>query len=239
MGVLLLHGFTGAPPEMRRLGDYLHERGMSVAAPLLRGHGTTESDLNQCKWSDWADDAKLALDQMRSQCDRVYVAGLSMGAMLTLHLAANQQGIDGAISLAPALGTSDPRALLLPFIKYFVHRLPKPPDYFADPSAQNGLWCYEKFPAAATHEVMKFIAQVKDQLPRVMCPLLVVHSTADRSVHPASAKSVYEGVASELKELLTLHTSGHVLTLDSEWRTVADRMVAFIDRISSGQDPAR
>ena len=33
-GCLLIHGFTGSPPEMRLLGDYLHSRGITVAAPL-------------------------------------------------------------------------------------------------------------------------------------------------------------------------------------------------------------
>ena len=41
MGVLLIHGFTGAPTEMRLLGGFLHQNGLTVSAPLLPGHGTT------------------------------------------------------------------------------------------------------------------------------------------------------------------------------------------------------
>ena len=34
-GVLLIHGFTGSPPEMRLVGNYLNQRGCTVSGPLL------------------------------------------------------------------------------------------------------------------------------------------------------------------------------------------------------------
>lgn len=54
-GVLLLHGYTGSPPEMRQIGDDLHARGCTVSAPLLPGHGATPEALNRWRWTDWAD----------------------------------------------------------------------------------------------------------------------------------------------------------------------------------------
>ena len=39
--VLLLHGFTGSPWEVRPLGESLAARGFHVLAPQLPGHGTT------------------------------------------------------------------------------------------------------------------------------------------------------------------------------------------------------
>jgi len=38
-GILLIHGFTGAPPELRMLADYLHDRGgFTVSGIRLSGH---------------------------------------------------------------------------------------------------------------------------------------------------------------------------------------------------------
>ena len=37
-GVLLIHGYTGAPGEMRLLGEFLHSRGYTVLGVLLPGH---------------------------------------------------------------------------------------------------------------------------------------------------------------------------------------------------------
>ena len=53
-GILLLHGFSGTPREMSRLGGYLQQRGLTVSAPLLPGHGSTLDEMNQYKWQDWA-----------------------------------------------------------------------------------------------------------------------------------------------------------------------------------------
>lgn len=35
-GVLLIHGYTGAPGEMRLLGEFLHSRGYTVLGVLDR-----------------------------------------------------------------------------------------------------------------------------------------------------------------------------------------------------------
>ena len=46
-GCLLIHGFTGAPTEMRPLGEYLAENGFSVLGVRLSGHGTRMADLKR------------------------------------------------------------------------------------------------------------------------------------------------------------------------------------------------
>ena len=50
VGALLVHGFTASPTEMRLLGNHLHQRGLTVAAPLLPGHGTNLADLSKQRW---------------------------------------------------------------------------------------------------------------------------------------------------------------------------------------------
>ena len=51
--VLLLHGYTGAPSEMRPLGDYLHALGYTVSCVRLPGHGTSIKDLEATTATDW------------------------------------------------------------------------------------------------------------------------------------------------------------------------------------------
>ena len=53
-GVLLVHGYTGSPAEMRLLGNYLNEKGdYTVLGVRLAGHGTTVEELEQTVWQDW------------------------------------------------------------------------------------------------------------------------------------------------------------------------------------------
>ena len=42
-GVLLVHGLTGAPAEMKFVGKQLHKRGFTVYGPTLPGHCLDET----------------------------------------------------------------------------------------------------------------------------------------------------------------------------------------------------
>ncbi|RYG65174.1 esterase, partial [bacterium] len=55
IGVVLVHGFTGTPYEVRYLGDRLVEAGYTVRGLRLPGHGTSIADLDRTRWEDWAD----------------------------------------------------------------------------------------------------------------------------------------------------------------------------------------
>lgn len=226
--ILLIHGFTGSPAEMRPLGHYLHERDLTVWAPLLPGHGTTAEDLNRQSRQDWYRHAENALVELQTKYQTVFVAGLSLGSLLTLSLAARQLGLGGAIVYSPALKVTDKRAYLLPLLKHLVRQLPQPDDAFTNPEAERLLWSYDTYPTRAAHEVLKLQGETKARLPDVHCPLLVIYSTIDDTIHPDSAQTIIEGVSSGHKELVTLHNSGHVLTLDGEWEEVAEHTYQFI-----------
>ena len=45
VGLWLQHGFSGCPASMRPMAAWLTERGFTVDAPLLPGHGTAWEDL--------------------------------------------------------------------------------------------------------------------------------------------------------------------------------------------------
>ena len=236
LGVLLIHGFTGSPPEMRLIGDYLHARGCTVSAPLLPGHGTTEQDMNRHKWVDWTAHVETALSDLESQCQTVFVGGLSMGALLTLHLAARHPDLSGAVLYSPAVKIASRLIYLSPLLKHVVASRPKSGDSdLTDPQAELRLWSYERNPTHAAHELLKLNARVRRGLPQVKCPLLIVQSTRDRTIKPDSARFTYEHVGTPVKdrELFTLHNSGHCLTVDSEWEFVAQRTHEFLIAHSS------
>ena len=232
VGVLLIHGFTGSSTEMRLVGEYLNQHEITVSAPCLPGHGTTLEELNQCKWSDWSLQIAEEVAILQSRCDTVFIGGLSLGSLLSLYSAANIPDIAGAILYSPAIKVTDPRRHFLPIVKYLIRQIPKPEDNFTDPEAGSRLWTYDAYPVAASHEVMKFIEQVKRCLPQVTCPILIIYSTVDDTIHPDSAQFVYDGVSSTDKEIITLHNSGHVLTLDSEWEQVAEQTYQFIRKFA-------
>ena len=227
---LLVHGFTGSPPEMRLIGDYLYARGMTVHAPLLPGHGTDPADLNRRRWTEFADRVEQAYSELQARSEQVVLAGLSMGALLTLHHAARDPSVPAAVVYSPALRLRNPLSRLLPLLKYVTPAWGKPKSTLTDPQAARHLWSYPTFPTRAGHELLKLQRQVRRDLPLVTCPLLIVHSTRDDQVHPGSPHRVHDRVGSQDKELLLLHNSGHALTVDREWELVAERTYAFIQK---------
>jgi len=228
VGIVLVHGFTGSPTEMRLVGDYLHARGITVCAPCLPGHGTTVADLNRMRWQDWADHVDTVFDELCNRCDVVFVGGGSLGALLSLVLASRRPALAGAVLYSPAIIVFDRRTYLLPILKYVIRQMPKPADHFTDPHASARLWSYAAYPAGAAHEALKLIGQVKRLLPQVTCPLLVMQSTIDQAAHPDSARYICDRVSSTETQLVLLHNSGHVMTLDSEWESVAEHTYEFI-----------
>lgn len=241
-GALLVHGFTGSPPEMRLVGDYLHQHGLTVAAPLLPGHGTSIEDLDRRRWSEWTACVEAAYVDLKARCETVFVAGLSLGALLTLYLAAHHPELPGIVLYSPATWVADRRIYLTPFFKYFIGPQPKGEDDLTDPAARQRLFSYDRNPTFAAHEVLKLTRRVRQLLPQVRCPLLIIHSTGDRAIDPRSAQRTFERAGSADKRLITLHNSGHCLTVDSEWQSVAEETYWFIaDRgspIANRESPA-
>lgn len=228
IGALLIHGYTGSPAEMRPIADYLHARGLTISAPLLPGHGTTPEALNRVAWTDWTASVEQALRQLHDRCGTVTVAGLSLGALLTLYLAANHPALLAAVVYSPPLKVANRLARLVPLGKYLIRLIPKPSPNFTDPDASARTWSYDRYPVVGAHEVGKLIREVSLLLPRVACPLLIVHSSLDKDIRPQSAQFVYDQVGSEDKQLLILENSGHGLTVDSEWQMVAEKTYRFM-----------
>ena len=227
-GILLIHGFTGSPPEMFLVGEYLNERDLTVSAPLLPGHGTTVEDLDTRTWEDWTSHVESGLGDLQKRCETVFVAGLSLGALLALYLAAQHDELAGAIAYSAPMGVTDRRSKLVPIFKKIIPQVTKSEDFMVDPEAKLRNWSYESTPTSATHEFLKFKREVKHLLPSINCPLLIINSSEDPVIRLDSGQYVYVHTSSADKKLIMLHNCGHVITIDSEWELVAEETYKFI-----------
>jgi carboxylesterase len=228
-GALLLHGFTGAPPEVRLIGEYLAEQGLTVLAPRLPGHGTSVEDLARARWTDWTGCAEKALAELRERVDEVFVGGLSMGSLLALHLAAQEPDLRGVLAWSPALQVRTKLIHLAPLLRRLIRSWPKPDSDLVDPEAEGRVFYYDRRPLAAVAELLALQKHVRPRLARVTQPIQLVQSHRDRTVHSTSARQVLDGVGSAHKELLWLHHSGHNILVDGEWVTVARHAWRFVD----------
>lgn len=232
-GCLLIHGFSGSPLEMRQLGDYLAEREITVLGVRLAGHGTTPEDMSKTGWQDWVSSAEEGFEKMQKICKNLFVGGLSMGGAITLHLAANYPDkIKGVITLAGAAKIMDLRLLFLPLIKPFIKYIPIGGDVdLTNPEAINDIWSYDKVPGSCISSLLDFLKVVRKEIPKIRIPILIMQGEKDRTLSPANAQYIYSNVKSEIKELVYLKNSGHVITVDSEKNKVFEKTFQFIKKI--------
>ena len=115
-GVVLIHGFTGAPKEMRQLGNALHKHGLSVLGVRLAGHATQPEDMRRTRWWDWLASVEDGINLLYGSCDRIFYAGLSLGGDLAL-IAAARIPPAGVIAMSAPF-TIDRRARYLKLVSW-------------------------------------------------------------------------------------------------------------------------
>src|SRR2546422_9878878 len=105
--LLLLPGFTNCPQQFNALGRQFHERGWNVLIPRYPRHGYTDrlnTSIAELRAEHLIALANRAADVGQGLGERVTIAGLSLGAILTGYLAQTREGIDRVALIAPMLG---------------------------------------------------------------------------------------------------------------------------------------
>jgi len=245
LGCLLIHGFTATPDEMRPLGEALAARGFPVRAVRLAGHGTRVADLAATRWAEWFASVAEGADRLRRDVPALAVAGMSLGALLALHLAATRPSEVSALVLCGTpleLGGAGARWLpLLARIPWIARRwatIPKPggPD-IADPAVRAASRSYRAMPLAAVLEVLRLQALVRGEIGRVTQPALLLHGRHDHSVPLANLELARRSLGSRVIESHVLERSWHVVTLDYDRDEVARLTADFLGRVEAGAAP--
>jgi carboxylesterase len=223
--ILLIHGFTATPSEVRRLARNLNSAGFTTAGPLLPGHGETPAALNRTRWPDWYRAVESACQELLGEYQKVYVGGESLGGLLALLLAARIPSLAGVLAYAPALKIpmSAGKELQLRLAAPFVTGIPK------DDLEGNTIWQgYRVNPLKAVLQLKALQKVVQGELKRIHQPLLVMQGRLDKTIDPHSADLVYNGVSSKVKVIHWLEKSGHTLLLDKELYIVTRLTMDFI-----------
>ncbi len=104
-------------------------------------------------------------------------------------------------------------------------------DDLLDPEADRRTWCYEQIPARAAHQVLQLNRRVRQLLPTITSPTLIVMSEGDASLKYESGPYVRDHIGATDKTLITLHKSGHNVLVDGERHLIMQETVDFMARI--------
>ncbi|WP_278674188.1 alpha/beta fold hydrolase [Acidaminococcus fermentans] len=227
-GVLLIHGFTGSPSELRELGEELHRKGYTVEGLLLAGHGTDPHDLLDVKAEQWEKQVRQGVAHLRACCSRVTVVGLSMGGLLTLYAGAVTDA-DKLVVISTPIYLYDWRIYFLWLADQLPYwAIPKHPRTIDAPERYNV--AYRCMPIKAVHQLVRLLKAVKGKyLPRVHQPLLIIQSRMDHTVRPESASYIEQHAASARKQVLWVPQARHVMTLYKGRQAIYTAIEAFLE----------
>jgi carboxylesterase len=257
--VILVHGLTGTPNEMKYLATYLNKSGYTVVCPKLANHDQSIWVLKNTSWQEIYGSVRdvLVKGELKDFDGPIFVSGLSMGALLALLLADEfKDRISGAACLAPTLfydGWNTPFAnIFFPFaytpIRYIAYFKESPPygikneiiqqrihKYYAtarlddvEGAAQYG---YPYFPVTLLHQLQLLVKHLEKKLPGMAFPIQLIQAKDDDVASVKNSKFIYDRVRSEIKEMILLYNSYHVITADQERATVAEKVTEFFDRL--------
>ncbi len=231
---LLLHGLTGSPAEMRPVGEALARAGFRAVGPLLPGHGTNPEDLYTVTRGDLLRAAESALLSLKG-ARRIYLCGLSAGALLVLQLAASGWAHEGlpefsALALlAPAIEFAGSSWLFadvlgrLPALPFFLGKGAR--DVQGPAPVDDG--SYRSIPMRWAQELHALSREGFKLAPHVRTPALILQGARDVTVAPAGAPRLAKQLASPRVEVRIFPHSGHVLPLDVEGDEVCRAVVQF------------
>ena len=251
--VLLFHGLTGSPFELKKYGQFLYNNGYDVFAECLPGHGENFEEIYTVKYQDWLNFAYSRFEKLKSEYENVFVSGLCLGAVLALAVAEKYPNeIDGVISLSTTLYLDGWR---LPWYKCFIpfalstnlrfyYKYPECEPHgvknLKTRSAikkilEKGEVGMNDFPMTGFYELLKLSSFVRKGLNKVIAPILIIHSQEDDLTSTKSAEVVYKNILSKDKEYIILYDSYHMVLYDNEKEFVFNKCLEFLNMHSNIQ----
>lgn len=230
--VLLIHGWTAVPYELRRLGKYLNENGYTASGPMLPGHGTVPKDLEEIKWEDWLRAVREEYLRLKENHRKVYVAGTSMGSNLALLLAKEFSEIPAIILMATPWKIKFEKAV------WFFTRLNMRwarykkkfyPPTFGARNTITRLIAYQAYPIVNVLEVLKLVREARQVLSEVKQPVFLMQSLSDHVVHKKSVEMICGQIGSEIKRKKYIKRAYHTFISDIKNEGVFEEILNFIE----------
>lgn len=234
--LLLLHGFTGGPEDLRLLAQALAGRGYACYVPTLPGHGETLEGLAHVEADDWLRFGLDWIERLRKEAGQsIGVVGFSAGGALAVRLAAARPDDVLALTLlAPALTVSGSGWLYRHLFKWriasrLIPTVRKGAPDLLDPTLATVPRGERLLPTRAAAALDASIRRARVALPKVRCPTLVLWGAKDAVVPRRAAEEAAARIAGETR-LVIFDDSAHQLALDADRERVFTEVGDFFER---------
>lgn len=236
VAVLLLHGFTGSPWELRPVGEALAARGAHVVCPRLPGHGTVPEAMLWSGQAEWLQAATKALESLRS-ARRVAIVGLSMGGLLGLILAARfPTQVQGLVLMAPAVRLKGKDAWALrklrhvPVFDLKEKWLSKTGSDIEAPEVKAEAPLLWKYPLSRVLDLFQLQDLASAAERRITCPSLVIGAVNDHIVDTEEVMALQKRLP--FSRGVLLQRGFHLIPRDTDRALALTEIAHFIDGLS-------
>lgn len=242
--VLGLHGFTGYPGELSLPASVLHKAGFSVFIPRLPGHGTSGKDFNTTTHRDWIRSAVETYEALNAVYDHVYLLGHSMGGLLAL-LLAESFSVEKIVLFAPAVCIRAKGVALLPFLSYFLKRIPiewEPDEkvvFFDERDPEDDKFLGEEYWSWMYLKRVRNLLQLRRRcikdLKKVSASTLVVTGGKDPTVSENSGEWIGDRIQGKIRHI-HLPEAGHLIPYDKHEESRSRAMYEMVYWFGAGGD---
>jgi carboxylesterase len=229
-----------------------------VHVPHIPGYGFAHGDTPRSvtHWQDWHAIATAEFLALKKQYKSVAMGGLCIGAVLSLSVAAEQGDEVAALTLLATTlwydGWGIPWYRFMRYVGYYspvryiyAYREREP---FGLKNEQLRKWISRemshkdssivgasKLNLPAIQEAERMIESVKKNIAKVSAPAIVIHAEEDDVSSPRNARFVYANIGSKTKELVMLHNSYHMITVDNDREQVAKDTIRFFAAVQNSR----
>lgn len=251
VGVLLVHGLTGAPGEMKYLARKLNRAGFSIECPQLAGHGKDQDALLKTTWCDWLESLHAGLERLRANNDRLAVAGICVGGALGLLLARDHADVSAAAVYSMTFNYDGwnmrrwyraSAHILRPIANWPILRSLS----FAEPypfglkdgrlraaaaDPQNSLiaGAIDRLPMGALYQMFELGRHLRRVGRGIRTPTLILHAREDDMSAPDNAYQLRDALGGPV-DVRLLDDSYHMIHVDQERDLVASLTADFFVR---------
>lgn len=237
VGILLLHGFTSTPDQFKELGEFLVNKGFSISAPMIAGHGTSPAELAKTNPKDWQKSVKDAYLKFKKISPKILIIGNSFGSNLGFWLIKE-------FNNEPCAMVSLGAPIFLRYHKFVLCRLytygwfrryyrKARRIYRADYTDFDDEITYPVIPTKSLRDFFKFIKnETIPNLHKVKVPILVGQSDSDNVVNSKSATHIYENVGSQFKRIYWFPGKAHVIMSHQKRDQLFEKIYSFIEEIA-------
>ena len=217
VGVVLSHGFSSAPEEVRLLGEFLQSQGCTVYCIRLPGHGTSPQNLTCVEWQDWYRAYLRGYVAIKNCCHKVIFGGFSTGGTLALLAAAAKENrLAGVFSINAPIdlkcikaGRSVAANFINDLLKKFEVENEK--TLYVDSTPENPQINYDRIYIKGLIELRELMTECWEKLSTIKLPSLIVQAKDDPTVDWKSSKKIASKICFEDKTLKILDADRHVI----------------------------